>query len=189
MIRVIAETLPGLIPSSGVLEKTDFKLIGEGSEPGVKRFEHRRLRGELSPLRGNNEGGSMAATELELGAFSVSLAVKDLGASKAFYEALGFSQTGGDGDHYLIMVNGPAIVGLFHGMFEGNILTFNPGLGQNKEQLFEFTDVRDIRAPGGCGHRDDHRYGSGGHRPGPHRVLGPGREHRPDRSVLPAAGQ
>jgi catechol 2,3-dioxygenase-like lactoylglutathione lyase family enzyme len=88
----------------------------------------------------------MAGRELELGAFSVGLAVKDLAASKAFYEALGFSQTGGDGDHYLIMVNGAAIVGLFHGMFEGNILTFNPGLGQNKELLSEFTDVRDIRA-------------------------------------------
>ena len=137
----------------------------------------------------------MAGRELELGAFSVGLAVKDLAASKAFYEALGFSQTGGDGDHYLIMVNGAAIVGLFHGMFEENILTFNPGLGQNKELLSEFTDVRDIRArlvrdyPGRGGHRDDHRHGSGGHRARPRRVRGPGRQRRLDRSVLPAAGQ
>lgn len=83
---------------------------------------------------------------MELGAFSISLNVKDLQASRTFYESLGFSQTGGDGDNYLIMVNGDAVVGLFHGMFEGNILTFNPGLNQKKELLPNFTDVRDIRA-------------------------------------------
>lgn len=82
---------------------------------------------------------------MELGAFSVSLAVKDLAVSKAFYEKLGFVETGGDGDGYLIMVNGIAIIGLFKGMFEGNILTFNPGLGQDKELLSAFTDVRKIR--------------------------------------------
>lgn len=69
---------------------------------------------------------------LELGAFSISLAVKDLAASRAFYEALGFTVTGGsDEQRYLIMVNGLAIIGLFQGMFEKNILTFNPGLNHS----------------------------------------------------------
>ena len=82
---------------------------------------------------------------MELGAFSVSLAVKDLQVARAFYEQLGFSRTGGDGSGYLIMVNGSATIGLFQGMFEGNILTFNPGLRQDGSQLAEFTDVREIR--------------------------------------------
>ena len=82
---------------------------------------------------------------MELGAFSISLAVKDLAASRAFYEKLGFEVTGGDQEHYLIMVNGVSVIGLFQGMFEQNILTFNPGLGQDKSTLAEFQDVRDIR--------------------------------------------
>ena len=82
---------------------------------------------------------------LDLGAFSLSLSVQDLNASRAFYETLGFSQTGGDGEGYLIMANGSTLIGLFHGMFEGNILTFNPGLTQDKEQVADFTDVRAIR--------------------------------------------
>ena len=83
---------------------------------------------------------------MQLGAFSVSLSVKDLEASKSFYEKLGFRQTGGDGTGYLIMVNGTTIIGLFHGMFEGNILTFNPGLDQDMSRPDVFTDVREIRA-------------------------------------------
>lgn len=82
---------------------------------------------------------------MELGAFSVSLAVKDLGMSRAFYEKLGFEQLGGDGEHYLIMANGTTVIGLFQQMFEKNILTFNPGLTQAKEQLSDFTDVRELR--------------------------------------------
>ena len=78
--------------------------------------------------------------ELELGAFSVSLNVADLGASRAFYEALGFVVTGGDPAHnYLILKNGESTIGLFHGMFEGNILTFNPGLTNRMERLEELT--------------------------------------------------
>ena len=83
---------------------------------------------------------------MEIGAFSMSLAVKDLPAAKAFYEKLGFSQTGGDGRGYVMMVNGSATIGLFQGMFEGNILTFNPGLRQDGSRLDQFTDVREIRA-------------------------------------------
>ncbi len=82
---------------------------------------------------------------MEIGAFSVSLAVKDLQAAQAFYEKLGFARTGGDGTGYVIMVNRGATIGLFQGMFEGNILTFNPGLRQDGSQLDEFTDVREIR--------------------------------------------
>ena len=83
---------------------------------------------------------------MELGAFSISLSVSDLAASKSFYEKLGFRQTGGDGTGYLIMVNGTTIIGLFHGMFEENILTFNPGLAQDTSRVEDFTDVREIRA-------------------------------------------
>ena len=82
---------------------------------------------------------------MEIGAFSMSLAVKDLQAAQAFYEKLGFARTGGDGTGYVIMVNAGATIGLFQGMFEGNILTFNPGLRQDGSQLTDFTDVREIR--------------------------------------------
>jgi catechol 2,3-dioxygenase-like lactoylglutathione lyase family enzyme len=83
---------------------------------------------------------------MELGAFSISLTVKDLAASRAFYEKLGFEVTGGGEEQdYLILVNGAAIIGLFQGMFERNILTFNPGLGQDTKQLEGFTDVREIQ--------------------------------------------
>jgi catechol 2,3-dioxygenase-like lactoylglutathione lyase family enzyme len=85
---------------------------------------------------------------MELGAFSVSLTVKDLAVSRAFYEKLGFTQTGGDPAHgYLILVNGNTVIGLFQGMFDKNILTFNPGWdGPHKEAADGFTDVREIAA-------------------------------------------
>lgn len=83
---------------------------------------------------------------MNLGAFSISLSVKDIKASKAFYEKLGFAVFGGDiTQNWLIMKNGDHIVGLFQGMFEKNILTFNPGWDQNAEKLEEFTDVRDLQ--------------------------------------------
>ena len=84
---------------------------------------------------------------MELGAFSISLTVSDLAASKAFYEKLGFTETGGDADSgWLIMVNQPAVIGLFSGMFDKNILTFNPGLVLGPDQPEDFTDVREIQA-------------------------------------------
>ena len=83
---------------------------------------------------------------MQLGAFSISLAVKDLAASRSFYEKLGFSVTGGDGEKYLMMINGTTIIGLFQGLFDRNILTFNPGLAQDTSRVGDFTDVRDIRA-------------------------------------------
>ena len=82
---------------------------------------------------------------MDLGAFSVSLAVKDLGTSRAFYERLGFRQIGGDAEHYLILANGTAVIGLFQGLFEGNILTFNPGFTAAGAPLDDFTDIREIR--------------------------------------------
>lgn len=83
---------------------------------------------------------------MSLGAFSISLNVKDLMKSKEFYEKLGFSDMGGNIEHnYLIMKNGDAVVGLFQGMFDKNILTFNPGWDQNAQNLDEFDDVRVIQ--------------------------------------------
>ena len=83
---------------------------------------------------------------MELGAFSVSLSVKDLQTSQAFYEKLGFQIFGGDAEHgYLMLKNGEHVIGLFQGMFEGNILTFNPGWDQSGQNLDSFTDVRDIQ--------------------------------------------
>ena len=85
---------------------------------------------------------------MKLGAFSVSLAVADLAASREFYERLGFEVTGGNADEgWLILKNEQAIIGLFHGMFEGNILTFNPGWTQDGVPSDGgFTDVRDVQA-------------------------------------------
>ena len=83
---------------------------------------------------------------MELGAFSISLSVKDLAKSQAFYEKLGFRAIGGaQHDNWLIMKNGDHIIGLFQGMFDGNILTFNPGWDQDANELDEFTDVREIQ--------------------------------------------
>jgi predicted enzyme related to lactoylglutathione lyase len=83
---------------------------------------------------------------MNLGAFSVSLTVKDIETSKSFYEKLGFSVFGGDAtQNWLIMKNGDHIIGLFQGMFEKNILTFNPGWDQNANTLESFTDVRDLQ--------------------------------------------
>lgn len=84
---------------------------------------------------------------MKLGAFSVSLAVKDLAASRAFYAKLGFEPVGGDPEHgYQILRSGQTTIGLFQGMFEQNILTFNPGWGPECETLPAFDDVREIHA-------------------------------------------
>jgi lactoylglutathione lyase len=82
---------------------------------------------------------------MELGAFSVSLAVKDLPTSRAFYEKFGFTAFGGNGKQWLIMKNGPHVIGLFQGMFEKNILTFNPGWDQSAQKVDDFTDVRKLQ--------------------------------------------
>jgi catechol 2,3-dioxygenase-like lactoylglutathione lyase family enzyme len=83
---------------------------------------------------------------MELGAFSISLAVKDIEASRAFYEKFGFTVFGGDAaQNWLILKNGDAIIGLFQGMFEKNILTFNPGWDSDARSLDTFTDVRELQ--------------------------------------------
>lgn len=83
---------------------------------------------------------------MKLGAFSMSLNVKDIKASKQFYENLGFIVFGGALEkNYLIMKNGNSLIGLFHGMFQGNILTFNPGWDENAKNIEKFDDVREIQ--------------------------------------------
>jgi catechol 2,3-dioxygenase-like lactoylglutathione lyase family enzyme len=84
---------------------------------------------------------------MELGAFSISLAVKDIEASRVFYEKFGFEVFGGDASqNWLIMKNGDHIIGLFQGMFEKNMLTFNPGWDQNARELDAYTDLRELQA-------------------------------------------
>ena len=83
---------------------------------------------------------------MRLGAFSISLAVRDLEASRAFYAALGFDDMGGDPEHgFLILKNGNTVIGLFQGMFERNILTFNPGWDQSAQPVGDFTDIRALQ--------------------------------------------
>ena len=83
---------------------------------------------------------------MDLGAFSVSLSVKDLAASQAFYEKLGFQPVGGDASqNWLILRNGDHVIGLFQGMFDKNILTFNPGWDQQGNETDPFTDVRELQ--------------------------------------------
>jgi lactoylglutathione lyase len=97
----------------------------------------RRLNRFVFPLRGDS---------MQLGAFSISLAVKDIEASRAFYEKLGFQKLAGDASqNWLIVRNGQAVVGLFQGMFEKNTLTFNPGWNQDASEMKEFTDVRELQ--------------------------------------------
>lgn len=84
---------------------------------------------------------------MQLGAFSISLVVKDLTKSIAFYETLGFSRFGGTDEHdYAVLKNGETLVGLYHGMFDHNMLTFNPGWDQSASAVDPFDDVRDIKA-------------------------------------------
>jgi catechol 2,3-dioxygenase-like lactoylglutathione lyase family enzyme len=83
---------------------------------------------------------------MDLGAFSISLTVKDLEASRLFYEKFGFKPFAGDAkQNWLILRNGDHVIGLFHGMFEKNILTFNPGWDSNAKTLASYTDVRELQ--------------------------------------------
>ena len=83
---------------------------------------------------------------MQLGAFSISLAVKDLQASREFYEKFGFTAFGGDpSQNWLILKNGDHVIGLFQGMFEKNILTFNPGWDSNAQKLETFADIRELQ--------------------------------------------
>ena len=85
--------------------------------------------------------------KLKLGAFSISLSVKNLDSSRQFYEKFGFTKLGGGMEqNYLIMKNENAVIGLFLGMFEGNILTFNPGWDENGKDIERFNDIREIQS-------------------------------------------
>jgi len=86
-----------------------------------------------------------ASASMEVGAFSVSLAVKDLQVSKRFYEKLGFQMRHGNGKTWVVLVNGSHVIGLFQGMFDKNIMTFNPGWDQNAQKLASFTDIRELQ--------------------------------------------
>jgi len=112
---------------------------------------------------------------MKLGAFSLSLNVSDLEASKAFYETLGFSIFGGAMDKkYLIMKNGRTLIGLFEGMFENNILTFNPGWDQTAQPLRDFMDVREIHAAVVArGHPTEQEAGLDGNGPASFVVIDP----------------
>ncbi len=87
----------------------------------------------------------MNANTSTLGTFSVSLAVKNLAASRAFYQKLGFEPVDGNGKNWVVLRNGHAAIGLFQGMFERNMLTFNPGWDHQAKPLAEFTDVRELQ--------------------------------------------
>lgn len=98
--------------------------------------------GQVTPPKDAKVEGE---SRMQLGNFSVSLAVKDLAASREFYEKLGFTQVGGNGKNWIILKNENTKIGLFQGMFEKNTLTFNPGWTGEKETLAEFQDVRDLQ--------------------------------------------
>lgn len=94
----------------------------------------------------NSAAASTTPAGLQLGNFSISLSVKDIAASRAFYEKLGFRVIGGNQEQrWLILQNETATIGLFQGMFERNTLTFNPGWDRDSKQLVSFTDVREIQ--------------------------------------------
>lgn len=111
------------------------------------KWVYLRQRSQVAKKIGEQDTTITQEGIMELGNFSVSLAVKDIEASKLFYQKLGFTVFGGDqSQNWLIMKNGEhAIVGLFQGMFDKNILTFNPGWDSNAQSLESFTDVRDLQ--------------------------------------------
>jgi catechol 2,3-dioxygenase-like lactoylglutathione lyase family enzyme len=82
---------------------------------------------------------------MDIGAFSVSLAVNDMAVSREFYDKLGFEMVAGDGENWTIVSNGSHVIGLFFGMFEGNMLTFNPGWAGVGQPVDDFTDIRELR--------------------------------------------
>jgi catechol 2,3-dioxygenase-like lactoylglutathione lyase family enzyme len=110
----------------------------------TRSFESETIKPSITPTPSTAQ--TQGAKNMKLGAFSISLNVKDLAVSKAFYENLGFKVLAGDmKKNYLIMKNENALIGLFHGMFKSNILTFNPGWDETGNNTAAFDDVRDIQ--------------------------------------------
>lgn len=106
----------------------------------------RILLGARAPIADACDMVAAQGAPMQLGAFSVSLAVKDLAVSRDFYAKLGFEPFAGDAEQgWLMLRNGDTVIGLFQGMFESNILTFNPGWDQSAANVDPFTDVRDIQ--------------------------------------------
>ncbi len=101
--------------------------------------------GPSTPSTPATDPAHATTSSFDLGAFSVSLAVRDLASSRAFYEKLGFVAVAGDGSGWQILRNGDCNLGLFQGMFEKNMLTFNPGWSHTAAPLPEFTDVRELQ--------------------------------------------
>ncbi len=115
--------------------------------PRARRFQAITRCCSASAATRTDKQPEIPGAHMDLGSFSVSLAVKDLAASRTFYETLGFAVTGGDAEQgWLILVNGTTVIGLFHGMFERNILTFNPGWKSDRSMPDTFDDVRAIEA-------------------------------------------
>lgn len=115
-------------------ESVDFTHLGDGVPGNL---------GNLATFNNLKQG----TRPMKLGAFSVSLAVKDLDASIAFYEKLGFAAMGGAKDQgWQILKNDQTVIGLFQGMFDKNLMTFNPGWDQSAQNVDAFTDIRDIQA-------------------------------------------
>ena len=111
-----------------------------------RRVGRGRRRGKADIVTVPVYARSMSTPTIPLGAFSVSLTVKDLAASRTFYEKLGFTEFHGQAEHgWLIMRNGGATIGLFEGMFERNILTFNPGWDAEAQPVDEYVDVRELQ--------------------------------------------
>ena len=119
-------------------------LVGCGKQTGGNPAETNKPANREEAQR--SETSHTREQDMELGAFSISLAVKDLEASRKFYEKFGFKAFAGDATkNWLILKNGDHVIGLFQGMFDKNILTFNPGWDQNAQKVATFTDVRELQ--------------------------------------------
>jgi predicted lactoylglutathione lyase len=132
------------------MKKTTFVIIGLLASFGlgfyVNTFVSNKNDKNIVNKQGKDKNNIKKEENMKLGAFSVSLSVKDIQVSKQFYENLGFSVfAGGLEKNYLIMKNENSLIGLFQGMFENNILTFNPGWDENANNLSKFDDVREIQ--------------------------------------------
>lgn len=130
------------------MKKTLLITSGILASFGIGMMFNPMLSGKYGSL--GQESSNLVTTDVEkplkLGAFSLSLNVKDLEASKSFYETLGFQVSGGSmNNNYLILRNGNAIIGIFKGMFEGNMMTFNPGWDESAKNTDPFDDVREIQ--------------------------------------------
>lgn len=112
----------------------------------TRSFMNDEKNDEPKSVNINTQADSTISIDENLGAFSVSLNVKDLAIARDFYQKLGFNEFGGGMEmNYLIMKNGNALIGLFQNMFEGNILTFNPGWDENAENMDKFVDIRTLQ--------------------------------------------